>query len=128
MAYSYSWAGTGLPQNPQKGFSETGGVLVIRTPTDQGPAKMRYRGAKPQVLSISFLMTSAQVVLLEAFVKDTIKGTARFGFPHPRLITALGAPLMVEVRMVPQGSGDYYNLTYTAPGYWNVALQLEVLP
>lgn len=122
MAYTYTWAGTGLPENPQKGFSETGGVLVLRTPTDQGPAKMRYRGVKPQVMNLTFMMTSAQVSILESFVKNTLKGTARFGFKHPRLYT------MVEVRMIPQGSGDYYNLTYTAPGYWNVTLQLEILP
>jgi hypothetical protein len=121
MAYSYIWPAS-LPQNPEKGFSETGGVLVLRTPTDQGPAKMRYRGAKAQMLTLSFLMTTAQVTTLETFVKSTIKGTARFGFPHPRLAST------VETRMVPQSGGDYYTLTYRAPGYWTVALQLEVLP
>lgn len=122
MAYTFTWAGTGLPENPQKGFTETGGVLVLRTPTDQGPAKLRYRGVKPQVLNLTFMMTTAQTVLLEKFIKDTLSGTARFGFKHPR------TSVIVEVRIIPQGGGDYYTLTYVAPGYWNVAIQFEVLP
>ena len=122
MAYTYTWASTGLPDNPQQGFTETGGVLVLRTPTDQGPAKLRYRGVRPQILNLTFLMTNVQVSTLETFVKSTLKGTARFGFKHPRTYST------VEVRIVPQGSGDYYTLTYTAPGYWHVALQFEVLP
>lgn len=121
MAYSYVWP-PALPQTVQKGYSETGGVLVIRTPQDSGPAKMRFRGQKPQILQVSFLMTTAQVDTLDTFIKTTIKGTARFGFPHPRTAT------MVEVRIVPQGEGDFYTMTYQAPGYYLVNLQLEVLP
>ena len=121
MAYSITWH-PDLPQVPQKGYTETGGVLVIRTPMDSGPAKMRKRGAKPQTLNMSFLMTSAQVTTLETFVKTTIQGTIRFGFPHPRLNT------MSEVRIVPQGEGDYYTLSYVAPGYYTVQLTLEILP
>jgi len=122
MAAAFNWVSFGLPENPQKGFSETGGVLVLRTPTDQGPAKLRYRGVKPQILNLTFLMTDAQTFLLEKFVKDTLKGTARFYFKHPRTYAT------VEVRIVPQGSGDYYTLSYVAPGYWNVSIQFEVLP
>lgn len=121
MAYTYVWP-TDLPQSPQKGYSETGGVLVVRTPQDKGPAKLRKLGSKPQVLTLSFLMTSAQVVSLENFVKITIKGTARFGFKHPR------TAVISEVRIIPQGEGDYYTLTYSAPGYYTVQLTLEVLP
>jgi hypothetical protein len=33
-----------------------------------------------------------------------------------------------EVRIVPQGEGDYYTLSYVAPGYYTVNLTLEVLP
>jgi len=121
MAYSYIWP-ISLPQSPQKGYTETGGVLTVRTPQDSGPAKLRYIGNKPQVLSVTFLMTTTQVTALENFVKTTIRGTARFGFPHPRLTTT------VEARIVPQGEGDYYTLTYAAPGYYSVSLILEVLP
>lgn len=121
MAYSYTWPGS-LPEAPQKGFSETGGVLVIRTPQDAGPAKMRRKGKKPQVLNVSFLMSKTQVSTLESFVKDTIKGTARFGFKHPR------TQQMEECRIVPQGEGDLYTLTYAAPDYYTVTMQLEILP
>ena len=120
MAYSIVWPSS-LPENPQKGFSETGGALILRTQTDMGPAKMRYRGQSPQVLSISFIMTSAQVTTLEDFIKGTLKGIKRFGFKHPRTY------IMSEVRMIPQSKGDLYTLAYTAPGYWNVTLQLEIL-
>jgi hypothetical protein len=110
-----------LPQVPQKGFTESGGVLVVRTSQDAGPAKMRYRGQKASTLNLTFLMTSAQVVLLETFVKETIRGTARFTFTHPRLGTSK------EMRIIPEGEGDYYNVSYTAPDYYNVTMKFEVL-
>lgn len=116
-----------LPQAPQRGFTETGGVLVVKTPMDSGPAKMRARGKKPGVLNLQFLMTKAQVATLENFVKNVIRGTVRFTFPHPRLHTE-EVPVIVEVRMMPQGEGDYYTLTYAAPDYYNVQLQLEIMP
>jgi len=117
----YSWP-VSLPQAPQRGFTETGGVLVLRTPMDSGPAKQRRRGQKPQVLQLSYLMTTAQVSTFEGFVKNDLKGTARYNYLHPRLNTT------VEVRIVPQSGGELYNITYQAPGYWMVALTLEVLP
>jgi hypothetical protein len=83
---------------------------------------MRKRGNRPQTLNVQFLMTTAQVSLLETFVKTTIQGTVRFGFPHPRL------GVVSEVRIVPQGEGEYYTLSYVAPGYYSVNLALEVLP
>jgi hypothetical protein len=89
---------------------------------DSGPAKQRRRGQKPQVLQLSYLMTTAQVSTFEGFVKNDLKGTARYNYLHPRLNTT------VEVRIVPQSGGELYNITYQAPGYWMVALTLEVLP
>ena len=121
MAYAYIWPPS-LPQSPQKGFTETGGVLILRTPMDAGPAKQRRRGEKPQVLQVSYVMTTEQTQVLEEFVKTTLQGTARFGLNHPRLNTT------VEVRIVPQSSGELYTFSYIAPGYWNVGLQLEILP
>lgn len=121
MAYTYVWP-VSLPQSPQKGFSETGGALIVRTPMDAGPAKMRRRGKSVAKLTLSFIMTSAQVEALEDFVDNSIKGTARFGFPHPRKGT------VEEVRIVPSGDGDLYTLTYLAPGYWTVNMAFEVLP
>ena len=121
MAYAYIWP-VSLPQSPQKGFVETGGVLILRTPMDSGPAKQRRRGQRAQGLQVTFIMTTAQTQTLETFVQDTLQGTARFGFTHPRLDT------VVETRIVPQTDGQLYSFTYLAPGYWTVSLQLEILP
>ena len=120
MAYSYVWPVT-LPQVPQKGYSESIGVNILRTPMDAGPAKQRRRGNKPSNLNVAFIMTTAQVALLETFCTSTIKGVARFGFTHPR------TKVIEEVRIVPQSEGVLYNLSYLAPEYWTVTLQLEVL-
>ena len=121
MAYSYVWPAT-LPQSVQKGYSETGGVNIVRTSPDLGPAKQRYRGKSSQQLNVSFLMTSAQVAILNTFIETTIKGTARFGFTHPR------TNQIVEVRISPQQNSQFYTSTYAAPGYYTVQMQLEVLP
>jgi hypothetical protein len=121
MAYSYVWP-TSLPQVPQKGFTETGGVLTIKTSPDQGPAKLRYRGLSPSVMQVTFIMTTTQVATLDNFVQNTVKGVARFGFKHPRTGN------IVEVRFVSQQNGTQYNTTYLAPGYWTVSAQFEVLP
>jgi hypothetical protein len=124
MAYNYTWPPT-LPQSPQKGYTETGSANILSTPMDAGPPKLRYRGKKSQMLSVSFLMTTEQLADLEAFVlgPTAIRGVARFGFPHPRTNTT------VEVRILPEGNdGTLYNINYTAPGYYTVTMKLEVLP
>lgn len=122
MATTYSWPPS-LPQYPEKGFSESGGVQILRTPMDQGPAKQRRVGKAPSTLNTTFFMTTAQVATLEDFVENTIKGVARFLIPHPR---KLGTD--AEVRIVPQGSTSFYTIQYNAPGYWNVQINLEILP
>ena len=121
MAYSYVWPSS-LPQVVQKGYTETGGVLVLRTSMDAGPAKQRRRGARTQTMQVSFFMTTAQVTTLKTFVEDTLRGTARFGFPHPR------TGLVAEVRIVPQQDGAMYNIQYLAPNYYTVPMTLEILP
>lgn len=121
MAYTYVWPPT-LPQSPQKGFTESIGALILRTPMDAGPAKERYRGKRSNTMQVSFIMTTAQVTALETWIVDTLRGTARFGFTHPRKAT------IVETRIVPQGDGELFKSTYLAPGYWNIALTFEILP
>lgn len=120
MAYSYTWPPS-LPQTPQKNFSEDVAADVLRTSMDAGVAKVRYRGLKPSVLHVTFIMTSVQVNTLHTFIVDTLRGTSRFGFTHPR------TNAIVEARIVPQGDNQYTS-TYIAPGYYSVNLQLEVLP
>lgn len=124
-----SWP-TDLPQSPQKGFTESVGISVIRSQTDAGPAKQRRRARRPNEMSLTFLMTTAQTQKLDAFIKNLptdpntpgISGTNRFTFTHPRLYTP------VEVRIVPGGSGEFFNLQYVAPGYWSTSLKFEVMP
>lgn len=118
---AYSWP-TGVPQVPQKGFTEAGGSLILRSPMDAGPAKQRRRGKSPNTMQVSFVWTNAQTAAFESFVENTLRGTARFTFTHPRTLQT------VEVRIVPQGSGTLYNITYLAPGYTTTAFQLEILP
>ena len=121
MAVSYTWP-SNLPQSPQDSFSETGGVLVLSTSMDAGPAKIRRRGTKGSVMQATFHMTKAQVNTFESFVKDTLKGTARFGFTHPRT----GA--VIEARLVPSGNGEFYNIGFINYEFWSVSMTMEVLP
>lgn len=118
---AFTWP-VSLPQAPQRGFSESVGVNILRTPTDQGPAKMRSRSLRPSTMGVSFLMTTAQVATLQSFCFNTIQGTARFDFRHPR------TQQVVEVRIVPAQDGELFRSTYAAPGYWTVTLNFEILP
>jgi len=110
-----------FPQVPQKGFSESVGLNVIRSSMDSGPAKMRRRGTAPNTMDLSFILTTAQAATLETFIKDTLLGVKRFSFPHPRTGST------VEARIVPQNE-EFFKLQYLAPGYWNTSLKFEILP
>jgi len=122
MTTSIYWPSAPFPQSPQKGFTESVGVNVLRSPMDVGPAKMRRRGARPNTLNVQFILTSSQAATLETFVKTTLLGTKRFNFLHPRTSSS------VEVRIIPQSDSEFYKLTYIAPGYWQTDLVFEVLP
>jgi hypothetical protein len=113
---------TDLPQVPQKGFSESVGQNIIRSPMDAGPAKMRNRGKRPNTMDLSFILTTAQCTRLETFIKTDLAGVKRFSFPHPRTYAT------IEARIVPQGEGEFYNYQYLAPGYWKTSLKFEILP
>ena len=117
-----AWSSQSLPQVPQKGFTESIGLNVIRSPMDAGPAKMRRRSTAVNTMDLSFIMTTAQTTTLENFIKNTLLGTKRFSFPHPRTATT------VEVRIVPSGDSEFFKLQYLAPGYWNTSLKFEILP
>ncbi len=133
MATNINWPTT-LPQLPQKGFTETGGILISRTSMTAGPAKQRRIGTRPTILNLTYMMTAAQVSILETFVLNTIKGVFRFNLPNPRLTEAAqlagssSALVTSEVRIVPQGDGQLYQLSHIAPGYYNVTIQAEILP
>ena len=119
MPSPYTWPPT-LPQVVQKGYTESITFNVLRTPMDSGPAKMRYRGKRPGTLSVSFIMTNAEIDTLNNFINSTIFGVHRFNFPHPRLGTK-------EVRMVPEQEGQFYSLEYLEEGFYKVSIKLEVV-
>ncbi|CAK0766144.1 conserved hypothetical protein [Gammaproteobacteria bacterium] len=118
---NYVWPNT-LPQAVQEDFAETNGVLILRTPMDRGPAKIRRVGARPDTMTISLQMTSAQIGNLRTFVMDTIRGVAPFTFPHPRTAA------WVDVRIVPDSEGALYKIRHAAADQWMVEMVLEVLP
>lgn len=121
MAYTYIWPPS-LPAMPLNNYSEDTGVLIVKTQPDVGPAKMRRRGARPDTMTVQYNMSTTQVDVLRTFVLDTLRGTTRFGYVHPR------TKQTVEVRIVPQGDGQLFTVSYILPEYWNVSLKLEVLP
>ena len=121
MAVAYVWPGS-LPQEVRTGYTESAGMLILRTPMDAGPAKMRQRGQRPDVLKISLYMTQPQLQTLQTFAQTTLKGTARFGFPHPR------TRQQVEVRIIPGDGGELYQITDFLPDQWIVSMGLEVQP
>lgn len=122
-----TWPAT-LPQRVERGYTESVGFNILRTSPDSGPAKQRIRGRKPNVLKVSFIMTGSQVQILEDFINNTIYGTLRFDFPHPRLGTK-------AVRIVPSSEGEFYQLDFiggnpsssSSNGYYSVSLSLEVI-
>ncbi len=118
---NYVWP-PALPQVPQRGFSESVGANIIRTPTDQGPAKQRRRSLRPSTMGVSFLMTTAQVAILQDFLYDTLQGVKAFDFTHPR------TGYTVNTRVVPGQDGELFKSTYAAPGYWTITLNFEILP
>jgi hypothetical protein len=119
---AYIWPTT-LPQNVQKdSFSESKGVNVLRTSMDSGPAKQRRVGKRVNTMQVGFFMDSAQITILNNFIENTIKGTARFEFPHP--FTAA----ILEVRIVPQDGGELYTLSPITNDWFSVSMTFEVMP
>lgn len=119
--YSVIWP-LGLPQKPQENYAETGGVNVRRTSPDKGPALQQRVSKRIGTMQLAFHMTPAQVLILEDFVENTLRGTKRFGFPHPRT----GA--IVEARIVPESGGLMYTLNYVMITVYSVSMTFEILP
>jgi hypothetical protein len=118
---AYTFPAT-LPQYVTTNYSEASGVLTLVTPMDMGPPKMRRRGVKPTNFAVSFVMDNTQIETLDDFIKDTIKGTARFDFPHPRTRST------IEVRIIPNSDGTYYNIDYLGVEHYTVSMKLEQMP
>ena len=119
---AYTWPATLPTEVDSASYSENYGVLILSTPMDAGVAKRRRRGNKPRVLNVSFIMTNTQITTLETFINDTIKGTARFDFPNPR------TGVVAEFRIVPNGDGELFSISYFTPTLYRVSLSLEKMP
>lgn len=117
-----TWPAAPFPQTPQRGYQETIGTNIIRSAMDAGPAKQRLRSRRPSTMALQFLLTKAEVDTLQNFIDSTIYGVRRFNFTHPRTKAS------VECRLVPQGDGQFFTLSYVAPDYYTASLQFEVLP
>lgn len=122
MAASYTWP-VGLPQKPISGsFSESKGFNILRAPMDAGPAKMRKRSNRSNMMSLSFLMTDSELDTLETFITSTISGIARFYYDHPITGDTL------EVRVVPDSDGGLYSVSHVSKDNYSVTLTFEVMP
>jgi len=109
-----------LPQRPlADGYTEEAPDTLIRSPTDQGPEKIRRRtSAAPRNLRVSYLLSAQQTAALDAFYLDALKGgSLAFSAPHPR------GGAVVEMRFLAPP-------VYESAGgaYFRAALQLEILP
>jgi hypothetical protein len=119
---TYTWPPT-LPTGiDSQGYSESSGVLVLASPMDAGPAKMRYRGQKPSQFTVDMIMDDSQIATLETFINTTLRGTARFDFPHPRTQTT------IEARFVPSSDGKYFGVSYFAPNLYRISFSIEQMP
>lgn len=119
---TYTWPPTLPTSADSQSYSEVSGALVLVSPMDAGPAKMRYRGEKPRTMNVDFIMDNTQIATLETFITTTLRGTARFDFTHPRTQTT------IEVRIVPSSDGKYFGISYFAPDLYRISLSLEQMP
>lgn len=111
------WPGS-LPQLPEYGWAERKLENRIRSETDSGPAKVRRRFTRAtRQLSLSMLLTQAQVATLDTFHTSTLKdGSLRFDLVHPR------TGLTNECRFT-----SPYEVTEIAEGLYRATIELEYL-
>jgi hypothetical protein len=114
-----AWPET-LPQSPLvEGFRETPANTALRTEMETGPAKLRQRTtAATATLSLTFIISTAQLAVLDGFYADTLQGgTLAFDFTHP----VTGETVNCRFRQ-PPARGTLNG------GYFRVSVELEVLP
>ena len=118
---AYTFPAT-LPQYVTTSYAENSGVITVVTPMDMGSPKMRRRGIRSTTFDVTFIMDNDQILTLDDFIKTTIKGTARFDFPHPRTRAT------IEVRIIPNSDGAYYNVSYLGVEHYTITMKLEQMP
>lgn len=113
------WPATLPPLSELEQFTEESPDLVLRTPMETGPAKMRRRftaGVRP--LAGRLLVSLDQVEILDAFyLNDCAGGSLPFAAPRPRG-GAVAAMNFVKPPKFARESGIW----------WRATLELEVLP
>ena len=113
-----TWPAT-LPQLVLRdGFSETTLDVVIRTPVEAGPAKLRRRiSTNVRTINCNVILTTAQVAIFDSFyVTDLEGGALSFTWTSQRT----GAAATLRFTGVPK---------YVTEGLdWMVNLPLEILP
>lgn len=114
-----TWPATLPDKFLRDGLSEDPPDLAYRSKPMAGPDLLRGKvSADVTKISGRQLMTTAQVATLDDFYVTTLEnGTAKFAWTHPRTEAS------VSMRL--RGRPGY---TPAAPGYWYVALNVEVLP
>lgn len=102
------------------GLSENPPDLVLRSEMGAGPAKLRRKasaGVRP--ISRSAAMTSAEVEILDIFYVTTLgSGVDKFTWENPRTGESETVRFTSMPIYTPEGEGDY----------WNVSMDLEILP
>jgi hypothetical protein len=119
-AYEYSFWLSTLPQEPNEdGFTETPPNIILRTPMDVGPAKVRKRlSTNIRSITVQYTLTPAQILILDdLYVNVLYSGAYSFDCVHPRTQDP------ITVRFVSPPS-------YTAieGGMYKANLSLEILP
>lgn len=121
-----------LPQSPiANGYKESMPSNLIRSDAEYGPAKVRKRGgAKPIVVSASYILSTEEVEILDEFMYESIGGGAIcFDWPRPRFSTTQDGTRYVRARIVPS-SDSLYNKSNVGNtvDFWQVDLNLEIFP
>jgi hypothetical protein len=109
-----------LPSLPlADGYREITSHSIVRTEMEQGPAKLRRRStAAVSKLTLSYLLSTADIQALEEFIQDDLMGGAlAFSFDHPRT----GSAVSCRFRQLPEYGA-------VNGGYFKVSVELEVLP
>ena len=114
-----TWPSTLPDKALTSGYSETPPAVVLRTPMDTGPAKVRRRfTGGTRNITVRQLLTTAQVDILDTFFMGDLGGGA-LAFEWINLRTGQ----TVEMRFKsPPKYGD------PRGDYWPVSYELEILP
>ncbi len=117
------WPAT-LPQTPLRaGYSWSKGANVLNSKMDAGISKRRVRSKRAEVITVSYMLSGAQVDRLNQFFELELGWVGRFKYP-----ISCDGKTVVDVRAV-ENNGEFFRYSPTeAYDLWNVSLTLEVYP